>query len=466
MRTVIVGGVLARHTGVSTADVAFEDGRIVEVGERLSTNGACVVDATDCIVMPGGVDVHTHLTLAVTSGGRQVAVNDGFYAGTLAAAWGGTTCVVEHPGFGPEECALLHQPESVRILAQGQAVVDYGVHTVFQRVDDRILEDISVAVARGYASGKAYLTYSGRLQDEELLAVLAAMRDAGALTAVHCENHAITAYLSRQLTAAGETGAAAHPRARPALCEVEAVTRVLALARTAAAPLYIVHLSTGEGLARIVAARRDGVMVWAETCPQYLLLDEACYEEGAAEGLKYVMAPALRTPRDTAALWEGLKNGDIDVVATDHCGFTFTRKWEVSGGDVFRCPAGVPGVETRVPLLFSEGVLKGRLTLSRFVQVTAEAPARIMGLENKGRLEPGADADIVILDPAVERQLSAQTLHQSTDFTPFEGLSVRGWPRNVWVRGQLLIEGDAFRGNGECGAFVARNTGPLQDMRR
>ena len=456
MRTVIVGGVLARHTGAFAADVAFEDGRIVEVGERLPRGGACVVDATDCIVMPGGVDAHTHLTLSVKAGGQEVAVNDGFYAGTLAAAWGGTTCVVEHPGFGPDGCSLLHQPEAVRALARGQAVVDYGVHTVFQRVDEQILEDIAVAAAQGYASGKVYLTYGDRLGDEEILSVMAAMRDAGALTAVHCENHAITEYLSRMLAAAGDTGATAHPKARPASCEIEAVNRVLALARTADAPLYVVHLSTAAGLALIAAARREGVDVRAETCPQYLLLDEACYAEGAAEGLKYVMAPALRTPVDAAALWEGLKNGDIDVVATDHCGFTFARKWEVSGGDVFRCPGGVPGVETRLPLLFSEGVLKGRLTLSRFAQVVAEAPARIMGLENKGRLEPGADADIVVLDPAVERLLSAKSLHQQTDFTPFEGLCVRGWPRSVWVRGQLLIDGNRFCGDGECGAFIPR----------
>ena len=454
MRTLICGGIVARHDHVGRADILLDKGLVLEVGENLPREGAQVVDASECFVMPGGVDVHTHLTLPLPG---EDAPADAFYTGTLAAALGGTTCVVEHPGFGPEGCSLLDPPRLVRALAEGQAVVDYGVHTVFQPHHD--VAEVAQAAAEGYASGKLYRTYAGKLDDAQTLRVLTAMAGAGCLSTVHCENDALVRYLSALLQAGGENGAQAHPKARPALCEEESVFNTLALAQTAQAALYIVHLSTAAGLAHAEKARAAGAEVLVETCPQYLLLDQSCYEDGAAEGLKYVMAPALRTPRDNAALWEGLKRGTVDVVATDHCPFSYADKWRISGGNVFRCPGGVAGVETRVPLLFSEGVLKGRLTLSRLVQVLAEAPARLMGLTQKGRLTPGADADVLVLDPAVERVITADALHQGVDCTPFESLSVRGWPRDVWLRGQRLVADGAFVGERGCGQYVARTLG-------
>lgn len=455
MRTVIYGGTVARHDGVYRADVALENGRVVEVGEALPREGADAVDATECFVMPGGVDVHTHLTLPLPSlSTSEQAPPDCFYTGTLAAAMGGTTCVVEHPGFGPEDCSLLDPPRWARKLAEGQSVVDYALHTVIQPQHD--LADVAQAAAEGYASGKVYRTYGAKLDDVQTLRTLSAMREAQCLTTVHCENDAMQRHLSAALEARGETTAQAHPLARPALCEEESVFSTLALARTADSPLYVVHLSTAAALAHAKKARVEGQEVWVETCPQYLLLDASCYAEGAAEGLKYVMAPPLRTAQDVAALWEGLKRGDIDVVATDHCSFNYADKWRISQGNVFRCPGGVPGVETRVPLLFSEGVLKGRLTLPRFVQVMAEAPARIMGLAGKGRLDVGCDADVQVLDPAVERTLTAGALHQEIDFTPFESMVVRGWPRDVWLRGMRLVKRGAFVGERGCGQFVPR----------
>lgn len=456
MRTVIHSGLLVRHTGVVRADVAFEDESVVEVGENLPRGGARRVDAEGCIVMPGGVDAHTHLSLSAHMDGREISVSDGFYAGTLAAACGGTTCVVEHPSFGPQGCSLLRQPEAVRALAEGEAVVDYGVHAVFQPGQN--LEEVLPAAAQGYTSGKVYLTYAAMLDDGRVMDVLRAMGAAGCLTVAHCENDAMLRRLALDYQAQGRTGPEVHPLARPALCEEEAVFRMLALARVAGAPLYVAHLSSAAALAHVAAARKADLPVSAETCPQYLLLDENCYQEGAAEGLKYVMAPPLRTARDAAALWEGLAAGTLDVVATDHCSFSYADKWESSGGNVFRCPGGVPGVETRVPLLFSEGVLKGRLTLPRFAQVAAEAPARLMGLTRKGRLEPGCDADVVVLDPGVERVLSVSTLRQRVDYTPFEGMAVRGWPRHVWLRGRQLVENGDFTGGKGGGRFTARAT--------
>ena len=437
MRTVITGGTVCRAEGMFRGEVLLDDGgasgRILEVGEGVSREGAEVVDASDCLVIPGGVDVHTHLALSV--GGNSVA--DGFAAGTLAAGMGGTTCIVEHPGFGPEGCDLLHQLKAYEQLAEGNAFVDYAFHGVFQRADADILRQIPELVASGVPSAKAYMTYAGKLDDAGLLAVLDALGKAGGLLTVHAESDAMIAYLSGLLRDRA-ADPASHPASRPSLCEAEAVNRVVALAAVARAPLYVVHLSTASGLALIRAAQAAGEPVLAETCPQYLVLTEERYAE--PDALKYVMAPPLRTRADCEALWQGLADASIAVAATDHCAFSLEQKTRLGADNVFHCPGGAAGVETRLPLLFSEGVLRSRLTVPRFVEVTATAPARIMGLSRKGRLEPGADADVVIFDPAAQRVISAETLHQKTDSTPFAGLNVTGWPRDVWLRGQRLVE--------------------------
>ena len=389
MRMLITGGLVARADGVFNTDILIEGDRILELGERLheaqQPEGTEIVDVSGCVVMPGGVDAHTHVNLTV----GDAHVSDGFEAGTLAAAWGGTTTIVEHPGFGPQGCDLPHQPTAYLEQADGRCHTDYALHGVFQHVDDAVLARIPEVVAQGFPTLKAYTTYDGRLDDEGLLQVLAALRDAGGLLAVHCENHAITRFLGDKLRREAPRDPMSHPRSRPARCEAEAVNRILKLAKTAEAPVYIVHLSTAEGLACVREAQKAGQPVIAETCPQYLLLDESAYSE--RDGLKYIMAPPLRTEADRAALWEGLADGSISVAATDHCSFSLAQKRERGKDSVLDCPGGVPGVETRIPLLFSEGVLHGRLTLPRFVDVVSTSPARLMGLASKGRLEPGAD---------------------------------------------------------------------------
>lgn len=464
MRTIISGGTVARHTGVITADVAFEDGRIVEVVENLPRHGAEVVDATGCIVMPGGVDAHTRMTAGAAA--RHDA-GEGFFAGTLAAACGGTTCVAERPAphaegegscapeaLAPETLAPEALAREALERAQGEAVVDYAIHGYFDTAAQA--SDAPCVAALGAVS--ACVPGSALGDDAVLAALLCAARDAGLRLMAQGGNEILARHLAQALETRGETGAKAYPLARPALCEEEAVFRLLLFAEALAAPLCVARLSTAAALAHVAAARRRGAPVWAETCPQYLLLEEDSYADGAAEGLKYVITPPLRTRRDATALWEALKDGTVDVVSSDHCALGYGRKLELSGGNAFRCPAGVPGVETRLPLLFSEGVLKGRLTLPQFVRVAAEAPARLLGLKNKGRLEPGADADVVVLDPREEKTLTASRLHQQTDYTPYEGMVVRGWPRHVWLRGQRLVADGDFTGVKGCGAHV-RATG-------
>lgn len=449
MRTVITDGIVVRQDAAFRTSLAMENGIITEVGD-VNTDNAEVINAYGCIVLPGGVDVHTHVDLVL---GDDLRVSDGFFYGTLAAAYGGTTCIVEHISSGPQGCSLSHMPEVVRTRANGEAVVDFGLHGVFQSADDDTLASIAAAMNMGCTTFKAYMTYADRQDDAALLRILAALKQHKGLLTVHAEHHEVIAWLTEDLRSKGLCDPTAHPLARPEYTEGEAVFRLMHMANAVDAPVYVVHLSTALGLEAVSRARAMGRPVMAETCPQYLLLDAKAYAE--PDGLKYVMSPPLRTRADVRTLWDALNSGTVQVVATDHCSFSMAQKKARGSQSVFSCPGGIPGVETRLPLLFSEGVLQNRLSLERMAEVTSTNPARIMGLNQKGALAPGMDADVVVLDPGEERILSAETLHQHCDFTPFEGRAVRGWPRDVWVRGKRVIENHQHTGL-KIGKFVKR----------
>ncbi len=458
MSTLVIKGTVVTADAIFQSDIRIEKGRVVAIGEHLhrsSESGLKVIDAAGCYVMPGGIDVHTHLNLKA----GEENVSDGFFHGSVAAAHGGTTCVVEHPGFGPDNCELTHQVDRYRQQAKDEMAIDYGFHGVVQHVDDKVLADVKDLAGSGIPSMKVYLTYGSRLGDEDIIKVMKASRDAGGLVAFHAENHAVISALTQSFQDKGDiSNPENHPKSRPDYAEAEAVNRLIALSRAAGnAPIYIVHLSTASGIEIVKDARQKGLLVYAETCPQYLTLTDACYGQADHKGLQYIMAPPLRKQTDCEALWKGLADGIIDVVATDHCSFSFSQKRVKGKEDIFNAPGGIPGVETRIPLLFSEGVLKKRIDLNRFVQLVATHPARIMGLApQKGTIAIGSDADLMILDPAREKMINTKSLHQRVDYTPFAGMTVRGWPTTVLLRGEVVVRDGKFLGSKGFGRYIKR----------
>ncbi|MDR0601215.1 MAG: dihydropyrimidinase [Treponema sp.] len=453
----VKNGLVVAEENESVCDIWCSGEKIMRVGKGLAGEvppDCETIDASGMTVIPGGVDVHTHLNLDV---GFTVASDD-FYTGTVAAAFGGTTCVVDHPAFGPAGCSLDHQINKYRDLAEGRAVIDYGLHGVLQHVDDDVLSMMEKLAAQGITSCKAYMTYAFKLSDADLLRVLEKAKELSVMIAVHAENDGVISLLRERFVREGKTSPSYHPLSRPAECEAEAVNRAILLAGMAGdAPLYIVHLSSALGLEYVRSARTRGQRnLWAETCPQYLFLDDSRYGLPGAEGLKYLMCPPLRKKTDCESLWKGLEE-DIDAVATDHCPFFFSTQ-KTAGKDGFAgCPSGVPGIEERIPLLFSEGVAKKRLSLRRFTELCATTPAKLFGLyPQKGVIREGGDADIVIIDPAKKTVLSRAVLHENTDYTAYEGFEVSGWPVCTVSRGEVIVRNGTFLGKAGRGRFIRR----------
>lgn len=447
-------GILVEADGEYREDLLLVDGKIRARARSIEPDAQTdVIDANGCYVMPGGIDVHTHFNIDV---GIARSCDD-FFSGTRAAACGGTTTIVDHMGFGPAGCSLHHQLARYHDYAAGQAVIDYGFHGVVQHVDDAILAEMASLVEEGISSFKLYLTYQYKLGDNDVLRALQRLREVGALTTVHPENDAAIALRRAALIAAGHTAPRYHGESRPLACEAEAVARMINLAKLAGdAPLYIVHLSNGLGLDYLRLARQQGQPVWVETCPQYLLLDERCYLR--EDGLDFLLSPPLRPQSECDKLWVGIANGDIDTLATDHCSFSHAQRLALSGGDFSRCPNGLPGVENRMLLLFSQGVLSGRISPSRFVALTSANPAKLFGLwPRKGNLKPGADADLVILDPAGETLIRHRDLHDNCDYSPYEGMHCQGQLKMTLSRGEIVAEAGHFTGRRGHGRFLARN---------
>lgn len=446
---VIKNGILVTAEATTQADVGIAGEQIAAIGRGLA--GKTTLDAQGCLVLPGAVDEHVHLQMPV----GEFTSSDDFGSGTVAAACGGTTTVLDFVEAEPDQ-PLVEALAARRGEAHGKAVVDYGLHMTLSRSDDHTLRQVPACIQAGSASFKLYMAYEGlRLDDYGLLRALAAVRAHGGRALVHAENHHAIRYLTARALAEGHTGPENHPLTRPAVMEAEAIHRLLALASVTESSLVLAHLSCALGLEQVRRARARGQRVWVETCPQYLLLDEAELRRPGFEGAKFVMAPPPRTAEDRTALWSGLANGEVDTVATDHCPF-FYETQKVRGRDDFsRIPGGAPGIETRLALLYTYGVRAGRLTMERWVQVCCTEPARRFGLApRKGVLAIGADADVVVFDPQRRVTLRAKALHQNVDYCPYEGWEVQGYPVAVFSRGEPIVRDGEFVGQAGRGRFV------------
>ncbi|WEM41287.1 dihydropyrimidinase [Photobacterium sp. DA100] len=448
-------GIVVDHQQAQKADILIVDGKIADIAPEIHIipKQCEIIEAAGLYVMPGGIDVHTHFNIDV---GIARSCDD-FFSGTRAAACGGTTTVVDHMGFGPKGCSLHHQLNVYQQYAKETAVIDYSFHGVIQHVNDDILGEMaSMVEEEGISSFKLYLTYGYKLDDEEVLKALIQLKQVGALATVHPENDAAIALRRSQLLEQGKTAPKYHAVSRPLECEAEAIARMINLAKLAGdAPLYIVHLSNGLGLDYARLARDNHQPVWVETCPQYLMLDDSCYER--EDALKYILSPPLRPAAEREKLWLGLVDGSIDTVATDHCSFTYHDQKQRGKDNFSACPNGMPGVETRMPLMFSEGVMKRRLSPSRFVELTSYLPAKLFGLyPQKGALQAGSDADLVLFDPEQQVTIKHELLHDNADYTPFEDIQAQGWPVMTISRGDVVACNGEFTGKAGNGRFIRR----------
>ena len=457
-RLYIAGARIGTSREVFSGGLLLEEGRIARIdreGEPCRIPEGCeTVDAGGKVLLPGGVDVHTHFDLDV----GFARASDDFYTGTVAAACGGTTAVVDHMAFGPKGCALSHQVEVYRRLAE-DAVIDYGFHGVIQHVDEQVLADMAVLLENErIASHKVYMTYDYGLGDEEILRVLERAAELGLTICAHCENDGMLRHFRKRYRRQGKLSARYHPLSRPPQAEAEAVFRFLQLARAAGdARAYVVHLSSREALETLAFVREGGQEnVFAETCPQYLLLEDSLYDDDR-EGLKYIMSPPLRKGADREVLWDALGRDALDTVGTDHCPFFFATQKQRGAKDFTQCPNGAPGVELRYALLFSEGYRQGRLTLPQLVRLCATRPAQLFGLApRKGDIAVGADADLVLFDPDLRWTVSGDSLHENVDYTPYEGLCLTGKPVMTIAGGEVLVKEGTFLGRKGRGRYVKR----------
>ncbi|MGD8519772.1 MAG: dihydropyrimidinase [Desulfobacterales bacterium] len=450
-------GTVVNATGRYVADVFADGDKIKAIGTDLDNPADEIIDAKGKYILPGAIDPHTHISMPFMGTYAQ----DDYETGTQAAACGGVTCVVDFDLQQKGE-TLFEALERKKALAEGKACVDYSLHPAVMDPRPEVIEEVKKACQDyGTPSFKIFMVYDFRVDDATMIKLLEQTKEHGGLVQVHAENVHIIDHMNAVLEKEGKLEPYFHAVSRPNIAEEEAIYRASKMVEMTKSRIYIVHLSSKEGLWVVKAARDRGVNIYAETCPQYLLLDDERYKEPDWNGAKYVMSPPLRTKESNAALWEGLRGGDLQVVATDHCPFDFNGKKDMFGKEDYKkIPNGAPGIETLLLMLHSEGVAKGRITLEKMVDVLSSGTARMFGLKDKGEIAVGKDADIVVFDPNQKFTITQSKLHMNVDYTPFEGFEITGMPMTVYSRGKKAAQwnGDQMEFVGEVGhgQFIKR----------
>ena len=461
MPTLIKNGTIITASDTIQADVLIDGEQVALIGRNLPEEGVTVIDAAGKLLLPGGIDVHTHLELPF---GGTVSSDD-FFTGQRAAAFGGTTSHIDFV-IQPKGGSLKAGIDDWHSKAKGKAAIDYGFHIAITDLRDDVMAEIPSVVDEGITSLKLFMAYKGVFQvdDTTLFRAMQVAEKHGLLVMVHAENGDVIAELTKKLLAEGKTDPKYHAVAHPALAEAEATGRAVALAGISGASLYVVHMTCEESLEQLALGRAKGLRVMGESCTQYLYVFEKDLARPGFEGAKFVCSPPVRQPKDAQVLWKALTDGTLQAISTDHCPFWYAGGVDgrVPGKELGResfhkIPNGMPGIEDRMAVMWHGGVNGGHYSANRFVEITATNPAKIFGLyPRKGTIAPGCDADIVIWDAQKEHTISAATHHMNTDYNVYEGMTVRGWPEKVFLRGRLLVDGDEWLGERGSGQFLRR----------
>jgi len=455
--TVIHSGTVVTATDTFKGDIGIKDGRIAAIAERLE-GGDRRIDAGHRLVLPGGIESHAHIAQESSAG---VMTADDYYSGSVSAAFGGNSSFIpfagQHRGQSVDDVLATYDARAKR------SVIDYSYHLIISDPTEKVLTDeLPRAFKRGITSFKVFMTYDlMNLGDGGMLDILTVAKEHGAITMVHAENNDMVQWMNRRLAAKGLTAPKYHAISRPELAEEEAINRAISLAKLVDAPLFIVHVSTAGGAALVQRAKLEGAKLFAETCPQYLALTRHDLDRPGMEGAKFMCSPPLRDAATQDALWKHIQSGTFESVSSDHAPYRFDATGKFTGGPDAPYPRianGMPGIGARLPYLFSEGVVQGRISLQQFVALSSTNAARTFGMTAKGSIAPGMDADIAIWNPDVKRTVTAADQRDNMDYTPFEGMELTGIPEIVLNRGAVIVEHGELRAVEGQGRFISRTT--------
>src|SRR5216684_3977525 len=455
MKTLIRNGRVITATDDYHADILIEDEVVSVIGAKLDMEADLAIDAAGKLVIPGGIDPHTHMELPF--GGTTSS--DDFRTGTIAAAHGGTTTIIDFAVQNKGQ-SLSAGLDKWHQKAEGKCAIDYGFHLITTDFEDNQIEEMHTLMDEGVTSFKLFMAYPGvfLVDDATIFRAMSAAGARGGLICMHAENGIVINEIIKHALAKGHTAPKYHALTRPTIAEAEGVHRAIAIAEMAESPVYIVHLSCADALNQVRQARDRGIPAFAETCPQYLFLSIDDYGEDF-NGAKYVMTPPLREKANQAELWKGLRMDDLQVISTDHCPFCMKEQKELGRDDFTKIPNGAPGVENRVPLIYNGGVVENRISLNRFVELTSTAAAKMFGLfPKKGTIAVGSDADIVVFDETKDQTISVKTHHMNVDYSAYEGKTIKGTVDTVLSRGQIVIDNGEYKGKAGDGQFLKRGS--------